>query len=129
MFTCKNRLYSRERALQNLKICIHVVCQKLATFFQHLPNIGKRSGWSDRSLALAAAVVGFAAAAASSKTAAAGRVACVAVEGREGPPRLAGTLGAAARTSVGRAGVVANFWKNFGNISLVFGCIGTDLCK
>ena len=26
-------------------------------------------------------------------------------------------------------GVVANFWQNFGKISLVFGCIGADLCK
>ena len=25
--------------------------------------------------------------------------------------------------------VVANFWQNFGRSSLVFGCIGTDLCK
>ena len=25
-------------------------------------------------------------------------------------------------------GVVANFWQNFGKISLVFGCIGADLC-
>ena len=25
--------------------------------------------------------------------------------------------------------VVANFWQNLGKISLVFGCIGTDLCK
>ena len=28
----------------------------------------------------------------------------------------------------GRA-VVANFWQIFGKISLVFGCIGADLCK
>ena len=25
--------------------------------------------------------------------------------------------------------VVANFWEKFGKLSLVFGCIGTDLCK
>ena len=24
---------------------------------------------------------------------------------------------------------VANFWQNFGKFSLVFGCIGADLCK
>ena len=28
-----------------------------------------------------------------------------------------------------RERVVANFWQNFGKFSLVFGCIGADLCK
>ena len=28
-----------------------------------------------------------------------------------------------------RGRVVANFWQKFGKFSLVFGCIGADLCK
>ena len=28
-----------------------------------------------------------------------------------------------------RGRVVGNFWKNFGKISLLFGCIGTDPCN
>ena len=47
--------------------------------------------------------------------------------------RLDGPL--AGEGHVGRPGtrwtrrVVANFWQNFGKMLLVFGCIGTDLCK
>ena len=32
-------------------------------------------------------------------------------------------------TSVGTRRVVTNFWQIFGKVSLVFGCIGVDLCK
>ena len=43
-------------------------------------------------------------------------------EDAELPPELP-------RGTTGTRRVVANFWQNFGKSSLVFGCIGADLCK
>ena len=43
-------------------------------------------------------------------------------------PTARGTL-TAVPLSLCRSTQVANFWQKFGKISLVFGCIGADLCK
>ena len=54
-------------------------------------------------------------------------------EGRHEAPRLGEEreLRRGVRRSDGGSArrVVANFWQLFGKMSLVFGCIGTDLCK
>ena len=46
----------------------------------------------------------------------------------QAPPRLTPALSAYAAESVARR-VVANFWQFFSKMSLVFGCIGADLCN